>query len=129
VQLPIEQIKIKKRIRKDLGDLDPLINSLRRHGLMNPIVVSGKNELIAGRRRLESAKILGWQDIEVRIVNEISDLDRLELEIDENVARKDFTEEEIKAAKIRLARLSNPGPVKRMLNAMIKMIKRILGLQ
>lgn len=129
MQLPIEQIKIKKRIRTDLGDLDPLIDSLRRHGLMNPVVISERNELIAGHRRLASAKILGWQFIDVQMVKGLSALDQLELEIEENVARKDFTEEELKAAKARLEALKNPGLLKRILDAIVSFFKKMLGLR
>lgn len=129
MQLPIEQIKIKKRIRKDLGDLDSLIESLRRHGLLNPVVVTRKNELVAGHRRIESAKILGWEFIDVLVLDNISELEKLELEIEENVVRKDFSEAEIEDAKTRLESLKNPGFLKKFWNAVLKMIKSLFGLE
>ena len=52
----IDDIKIKKRVRKDLGDLDALKNSLRTYGLLNPITITRDYELIAGERRLQAAK-------------------------------------------------------------------------
>ena len=52
----IEDIKIKKRVRKNLGDLEALKNSLRIYGLLNPITLNSKYELIAGERRLQAAK-------------------------------------------------------------------------
>ena len=55
----IDDIKIKKRVRKDLGDLDALKNSLRTYGLLNPITITRDYELIAGERRLQAAKALG----------------------------------------------------------------------
>ena len=54
----INDIKIKKRVRRDLGDLEALKNSLRTYGLLNPITINGKYELIAGERRLQAAKQL-----------------------------------------------------------------------
>ena len=36
----IESIKIKNRVRKDLGDLAALKDSLSRYGLMNPITIN-----------------------------------------------------------------------------------------
>ena len=36
----IEDIKIKKRVRHDLGDLEALKDSLRTYGLLNPITLN-----------------------------------------------------------------------------------------
>ena len=129
MQLRIEDIKIKKRIRKDLGDLTSLIDSLRSHGLMNPVVITKNNELIAGHRRIASAKVLGWKSIEVMVLDKISELEKLELEIEENVVRKDFSGDELEDAMARLEALKNPGILKRILNAIIRMINSLFGLE
>ena len=129
MQLSIEDIKIKKRIRKDLGDLTSLIDSLRSHGLMNPVVITKNNELIAGHRRIASAKVLGWKSIEVMVLDKISELEKLELEIEENVVRKDFSGDELEDARERLEALKNPGILKRILNAIIRMINSLFGLE
>ena len=125
----IKDIKIKKRIRKDLGDLTSLIDSLRSHGLMNPVVITKNNELIAGHRRIASAKVLGWKSIEVMVLDKISELEKLELEIEENVVRKDFSGDELEDAMARLEALKNPGILKRILNAIIRMINSLFGLE
>ena len=83
----ISEIKVKKRVRKDLGDLDALKESLRRYGLLNPITIDNKNRLIAGERRLEAAKLLGWTNINAVVVNNISAITKLELELEENNQR------------------------------------------
>ena len=129
MQLPIEDIKIKKRIRKDLGDLTSLIDSLRSHGLMNPVVITKNKELIAGHRRIASAKVLGWKSIEVMVLDKISELEKLELEIEENVVRKDFSGDELEDAMARLEVLKNPGILKRILNAIIRMINSLFRLE
>jgi ParB family chromosome partitioning protein len=129
LQLLIEDIKIKKRIRKDLGDLTPLIDSLRKHGLMSPVVITKNNELIAGHRRIASAKVLGWKSIDVMVLDKISELEKLELEIEENVARKDFSEDELEDARARLEALKNPGIFKRILNAITRLINSLFGLE
>ena len=59
----IDDIKIKKRVRRNLGDMDALKESLRMYGLLNPITLNENNELIAGERRLQAAKALGWTNI------------------------------------------------------------------
>ena len=56
----IETIRVKKRVRQNIGDIDALKESLRTYGLLNPITLTKDNELIAGERRLEAAKMLGW---------------------------------------------------------------------
>lgn len=38
----IKDIKVKKRVRKDLGNLENLKDSLRRYGLLNPITLNSK---------------------------------------------------------------------------------------
>ncbi len=94
MKLEISKIKIKKRIRKDTGDLNSLVNSLMKHGLINPIVVNSKNELLAGHRRLLAAKKLKWKTIDVKIIEVSDKLDKLNIELEENISRKDFTSEE-----------------------------------
>jgi ParB family chromosome partitioning protein len=96
---------------------------------MNPVVVTKKNELIAGHRRIESAKVLGWKSINVMVLDKISDLEKLELEIEENVVRKDFSDDELEDARVRLAALKNPGIFKRILNAIIRLINSLFGLE
>jgi ParB family chromosome partitioning protein len=66
----IDDIKTKKRIRKDLGDLDSLKESMKNYGLMNPVTLNSKYELVAGERRLEAAKALGWERINANILDE-----------------------------------------------------------
>lgn len=95
---PISHIVVEElsRIRKDAGDTAALENSIRRVGLLNPIVVDEKNRLVAGYRRLTACRNLGWEEIEVTIVNFDGDvLKMLEAEADENLFRKDFTPDEI----------------------------------
>jgi ParB/RepB/Spo0J family partition protein len=55
---------------------------------MHPIVVRDDNQLIAGERRLEACKMLGWKEIPVTILN-IKEI--IAGELYENLARKDFT--------------------------------------
>ena len=47
----IEDIKIKKRIRKENTSIDSLADSMRVYGLFNPIVLDTDYMLIAGLRR------------------------------------------------------------------------------
>ncbi len=105
----ISDIKIKKRVRKDLGNLEDLKDSLRTYGLLNPITLNSRYELIAGERRLQSAIQLGWTSINANIVDNISELEQLEMEIEENNQRKEFTPDELLEGYKRLEKLRNPG--------------------
>ena len=105
----IKDIKIKKRVRKDLGNLEDLKDSMRIYGLMNPITLNSKYELIAGERRLQSAIQLGWTSINANIVDNLSEVEQLEMEIEENNQRKEFTDAELLEGYKRLQRLRNPG--------------------
>ena len=105
----IEDIKVRRRVRKDLGDLNPLKESLRNYGLLNPITLNSNYELVAGQRRLEAAKMLGWERINAIVVDStVSKIDQLEMEIEENNQRKEFTDDELMEGYRKLERLKNP---------------------
>lgn len=86
--LPINSIRMGDRIRRDMGDLKSLADSIARHGLLHPIVVMKDGTLVAGARRIEAARLLGWDEVAGTVVD-VDDL--LSAERDENQERKDFT--------------------------------------
>lgn len=127
----INDIKIKKRVRRDLGDLEALKNSLRTYGLLNPITLNNKYELIAGERRLQAAKQLGWTNINAVIQNNLSEVEELEMELEENNQRKEFTNEELLEGYKRLEKLRNPSLwrkivlfLKKLWNSIISFFRR-----
>lgn len=80
------------RINFDKEKLEDLAVSIREHGIIQPIVVSfseGQFEIIAGERRFEAAKLAGLQTVPV-IVREVTDQQKLELAIIENIQRHDL---------------------------------------
>ncbi len=119
MKVNISDIKIRKRIRKENGDIDSLMDSIRMHGLMNPIVISEKYELIAGFRRLSAAKKLGWETISANVVDAKTKLTRLELELEENIQRLDFTEDEIFEGIAALDRYKNPKGIRIIWNKLV----------
>jgi ParB family chromosome partitioning protein len=94
MKIGINKISVKKRVRVQPGDLSKLKISMKKFGLINPITVDEKYRLLAGARRLETAKQLGWTEIDCRIVKVKGRLERLMIEEDENILRKEFTPEE-----------------------------------
>ncbi|MBU0531253.1 ParB/RepB/Spo0J family partition protein [Patescibacteria group bacterium] len=74
-------------------ELQELMASIKKHGILQPLVVSirddGEYELIAGERRLRSAKELGMQRVPV-ITRTVNDQEKLELALIENIQREDL---------------------------------------
>jgi ParB family chromosome partitioning protein len=105
----VADIRVGTRRRKDMGDIDALAASISEVGLLQPIVIDQKNRLIAGERRLEAVKRLGWEKIKVHVVKGLDDAAaRLKAERDENTCRKDFTPSEAAAIGKALERLERP---------------------
>lgn len=94
LKIPLDLIKIGDRQRQDMGDIDDLANSLDRYGIIQPVVLDDDNNLIAGGRRCAAARLLGWTDIKACYVGTLTDDEREELELEENVRRKDMSWQE-----------------------------------
>ncbi|AIN92945.1 ParB N-terminal domain-containing protein [Treponema putidum] len=127
MQIPIDDIKVKQRARKEFIEIEELAESLNRVGLLNPIIVNQNNVLIAGQRRLEAAKKLGWKMIEARVLSVEDASLALDIEIEENVQRQQFSDEELLNAFARLNRLKNPGFFVRLWRAIKAFFKKIFG--
>jgi ParB family transcriptional regulator, chromosome partitioning protein len=87
----IDQINIgsNRRPIKD-NKVVELMQSIRANGLLNPITVDRKFTLIAGLHRLTAYRLLGFEQIECKIVN-FEDADHARLaEIDENFIRNEL---------------------------------------
>jgi ParB family chromosome partitioning protein len=86
--LPLDAIKIGARVRQDHGDIAALARSIEAVGLLHAVVVTPSNELVCGERRIEAARLLGWQEIPARVVS----IEAIVFgEQAENELRKDFT--------------------------------------
>ena len=64
----IEEIKVGNRIRKDLGNIEPLAQSIADYGLLNPITIEPDGTLLSGQRRLAACKQLGLEVVPVCVV-------------------------------------------------------------
>ena len=101
------------------------MESLKKHGQLTPIIVNRNNELIAGFRRLQAAKRLGWKSIEAVILDRPSQQQKLEIEIEENVQRQDLSAEELAEGLMRLQKLRQPGLLVRIWNFILRLLRRI----
>lgn len=122
-RISIADIKIHKRAREEVLEIEELAESIKRFGLLNPIIVDTNYILVAGYRRLEAAKRLGWSSIDANIIEIKDGISALELEIEENIQRVQFSDEELLNAFKKLNRIKNPGLFKRILQAIIHFFK------
>jgi ParB family chromosome partitioning protein len=106
MKLEISEIVVSAdRQRKEIGNFENLKESMRKYGLIHPIVVDENKVLISGLRRLASAKALGWITIECKTKADLNEFEREELELEENIARLDLSWKEKVLAKERLHEL------------------------
>jgi DNA modification methylase len=115
----ISDIVVQSRIRKDLGDIPGLANSIKENGLIEPIVLTHDYfdtnpfiKLVAGERRLTALKSLGIQELThaVHYVwrSELESDDPKKkllfsaIEMEENVRRKDLSWQEQVLGKAKL---------------------------
>ena len=102
----IDNIRVSDRFRGEFGDIKELAESIEKYGLLHPIVVRREdNTLIAGERRYRAHKELGRQEIEVKYLDEIDEILAKEIELEENIKRKNFTWPEEVQAKAELDRV------------------------
>ncbi|WP_298008817.1 MULTISPECIES: ParB/RepB/Spo0J family partition protein [Anaerolinea] len=98
ISLPVDQIKPNPRQpRTEINEanLQELAESIREHGVLQPVLVTtepGKDEyyLVAGERRLRAAKLAGLEMIPA-IIRPVSEQERLELALIENLQREDLS--------------------------------------
>jgi site-specific DNA-methyltransferase (adenine-specific) len=92
---PLE-VKVNKELprqRKDLGEINKMIESIRTFGQLQPIVINRNNELIAGGRRL-AACMMGGFKARVCYKDTVDPLAMREMELEENIQRKALTPSE-----------------------------------
>lgn len=77
------------RQRRDI-DVDDLIPSIQRMGILNPIIVDRDFNLLAGERRLTAAIKLQLPTVPIRMADSLNELDRQMIELDENLRREEL---------------------------------------
>jgi ParB family chromosome partitioning protein len=98
VEIPIENILPNPHQPRTImveDDLNNLADSIREHGIIQPLLVIPENEsgqyiLIAGERRLRAAKLAGLEKVPV-VFREASEQQHLELALIENLQRENLS--------------------------------------
>lgn len=105
LEISIEDIvpnRFQPRLTFDTEALNELANSIKEHGIIQPLVVrrlNDKFEIIAGERRYKAATLVGMKKVPC-VVMELSDNESAEVAVIENIQRKEMTPlEEAKAFK------------------------------
>lgn len=111
------------RFRKDMGDLEGLGGSIKKHGMIQRVVVKregDKYKLLAGGRRRATAVKAGRETIRAEVYpEELSALQARYIELIENVDRKAFAWHEEAALREEIHRMEqklNPGKTQTLAN-------------
>jgi ParB family chromosome partitioning protein len=89
----------------DAAELERLADSIRQHGVLQPIVVrraGGRYELVVGERRWRAARTAGLAKIPA-IIADVDERERLELALIENIQRCDLNPIELAHAFLNLS--------------------------
>lgn len=94
----IEPNKNQPRHEFDPETLKELSESIKQHGLIQPLVVrplfDGGYEIVAGERRFRAARMAGLTDVPV-VIRELTDSQAMELALIENLQREDLSDLEL----------------------------------
>ena len=103
VELPIDRIRPnpeQPRRRFDPVEIERLADSIRRHGVLQPVVVRAVEdgyELVVGERRWRASQVAGRTTLPA-VVADVAPRDRLEIALVENVQRHDLNPIELALA-------------------------------
>jgi ParB family chromosome partitioning protein len=84
------QFAIRDKFQKNDCDFETLVNSIREHGLLQPILIRPLEhsfEIVAGHRRFQACRTLRWRFIVAKI-RELTDKQAYEIQLTENIQRK-----------------------------------------
>lgn len=105
----VDAIRVEDRARVEYRNIDSLAGSIEALGLLHPPVITPDLRLIAGGRRLEAVKALGWETVPVTVADNLGTLDALlQAEADENAEREPLTLSEKSALARRIEEALRP---------------------
>jgi adenine-specific DNA-methyltransferase len=110
VEIPLQSIYLEDRQRREYGDLEGLAASIRKYGQFQNILVKqngdGRYRLVAGGRRLAGLAAAGKTTAIAKLwEGEADELLLEELELEENVQRKELTWQERQDAIAKMHRI------------------------
>jgi ParB family chromosome partitioning protein len=94
-RVPVTQIAVNRdeRQRRSI-DTSNLLESIKRRGVLQPIIITKEFVLVAGERRLAASRELGLFDIPCRFIEDLPPLEAQIIELEENLKRSDLSWQE-----------------------------------
>ncbi len=97
IHIPVNKIEpnsMQPRVHFGHHEMEELVESIKKHGVLAPVIVRKKGEdqyeLIAGERRWRASQLAGLKTIPA-LLREVKDQEKLEIALIENIQRKDLT--------------------------------------
>ena len=131
VYIPAEKLRVAPcNVRKVVGDLTDLIESIKEHGILEPLICrpakDGTYEIVAGRRRFEAGLKAGLREFPC-IIKELDDVDCWVLSYSENLQRQNLDiEEEVAAMRQLYALLGSQERIAKKLGVSRQYVAQIL---
>ncbi len=95
IEIDTADVIIKRSVRENHGDLQSLVASIKKIGLIYPVIIDKNNVLISGNRRIEACLEAEIMTIPaVRLDLEYNSPEALEIQADDNLCRLPFTVED-----------------------------------
>ena len=101
MKLPIDQIQSHPLNQSiyDLSNIGDLVVSIGEVGLLTPLVVNQQYQLISGHRRIEAVRRLGWDKVDVEVIETTSEDEEKSLLVHFNKQRVKTSREVINEAE------------------------------
>lgn len=91
MRLPLANIRVNREERqRSAVSIDGLVDSIRRNGVLNPIIVTKDMLLVCGERRYQASLEAGMPDIPARFYEDLDPIETQIIELEENLKRLDL---------------------------------------
>jgi len=89
-----------------LSNIEDLERSINEVGLLQPLVINEKNQVISGNRRLEAVRRLGWSKVDCEVIKTSNDEEEMSLLVHYNKQRRKTLREILNEASVLFPLLS-----------------------
>lgn len=95
-RIPLGEVVVKRdeRQRREV-DTKGIKESIAKFGVLQPIILTEEKVLVVGERRLRASQELGMATIPFRYVNDLTPIEALIIELEENIKRSDLDWQDI----------------------------------